>query len=206
METLNLIRVKGYEVAEKYDLLNLPESRKILTSDEIVADFVETEIEDLFEFQTLNQFGNSENLFARAFIYTYGKGAEFALSHLLNNPMPRIGYNFDECMKGSISNLIPSEYRNIALNYSDIMLEMYLKMFALTKGSQEKIISEGDNFGKAIFVILNGAFYWGTRIVLSLDFSKELEIDFSPNNDDIKYDYDNYDQKYNESDYQIPII
>jgi hypothetical protein len=205
MKTLDAIRLKGFEIAQKHGLISLPELRKIPTSDDIIADFIEIQIEDLSDFLTIMSFSNFENLFVRAFMYTYGKGAEFALSHLMNTPLNRIGYNFDECMTGTISNLIPIELKHNVNKYSVVMLEMYSEMFALTKGSQEKIISEGDNFGKAILVILNGAFYFGTRTILSQEIRENLKIDFSVNNEDIKYDYDNYNQNYNESDYPYPI-
>jgi hypothetical protein len=53
-------------------------------------------------------------------MYNYGKGAEFAFSHLLNNPIERIGYNFDECMTGSISELLPTEIKEFVIENSNI--------------------------------------------------------------------------------------
>jgi hypothetical protein len=206
MITLDLIRLRGIEIANKHDLVKLYEFNIIPFSDEIVADFVETEMYDLFEFQTLTAFENTDNLFARAFMYNYGKGAEFAFSHLLNNPIERIGYNFDECMTGSISELLPTEIKEFVIENSNIMSEMYSEMMITTKKSMDGLRSDGNNFGNALFVILNAAFYWGTRVVNSQFILEKLEVDFSSNNEDVKFDYDNYDQDYIESDYPFPKI
>jgi hypothetical protein len=79
---------------------------------------------------------------------------------------------------------------------------MYDKMFDETKVGAEKLISEDLNFGKCLYRILNGGFYYGTRIVLSLDIDKKIKVDFSANQKDEKYDYDKYDNDYSEEDFQ----
>jgi len=39
--------------------------------------------------------------------------------------------------------------------------------------------------------------------MLSLDLTDNYKVDFSSNKKDIKYDYDNYDQRYKESDFKV---
>ena len=206
MNTLDLIRHKGIEIAQKYNLFKLPILKEIPSSDEIVANFIKIEMEDLFSFQTIFQIQNSQNLFARAYLYNFEKGAEFALSHMQNSPLHRIGYNFEECIKGSISNLIPFKFKDYLNEYSPIMLEMYMNMYDQKKGRLEQLILEGEDLDKPIFVILNSSFYWGTRVMLAQEITQDLVIDYSSNNEDITCDFDDTTKNYEDKDFQIPMI
>lgn len=203
MTTIDQIRLKGIEIAGKKGLIDLEEKVKIPISNEIIEDFIEILERDLMDFSTIECFSNYENLFVRAFLYCYGKGAEYTFSLLLNKPLEKIGYDFDECMTGTISNAIPNSLRNQLIEKTGIMIEMYESMFQLTKGNQEKIISEGANFPKCIFTILNGGFYWGSRIVLGTFTNEDLNSVFNPKAVDKKYDYDTYNNNYQESDFKI---
>lgn len=201
MNTLEKIMLVGLEVAEKHGVNQLAEKEKITINEEIIENFINAQIEDLIEFSTFEQF-DYQNLFRRAFMYTYGKGGEYALSSRLKVPLDRIGYNFHECMKGKISSVIPQNLMFHLNKNSSLMLEMYDKMFDVTKVGAEKMISEELNFENCLYRILNGGFYYGTRIILSLDVDEKMSVDFSANQNDEKYDYDNYDNDYSEDDFK----
>lgn len=203
MTTIEQIRFKGIEIASKKGLIDLEEKVQIPINNEIIEDFIEILERDLMDFSTIECFSNYENLFVRAFLYCYGKGAEYTFSLLLNKPLEKIGYDFDECMTGTISNEIPNSLRSQLNEKTGIMIEMYESMFQLTKGSQEKIISEGTNFSTCIFTILNGGFYWGSKIILAYFTNEDLNSMFNPKTVDKKYDYDKYNNNYQESDFKI---
>jgi hypothetical protein len=59
---------------------------------EVVEAFVNKVVTDLFEFDTLEQFDSKyDNLFGRAFIYMFGKGAEYAFCWRTGEPIrPRL--------------------------------------------------------------------------------------------------------------------
>ena len=203
MDTLTLITIKGLAVAKENGLFDLPEKYNIPFDEEIVADFINVQINDLFEFATLEQFLSNENLFARAFMYTYGKGVEFALAHIVSKPLKKIGYNFDHCMQGNGLSNIPVNFLSEINSHKSILICMYNEMYGATRGSQERLINEGIRFSDCMTKVLNSAFYIGKRVALSLDINKNEIIDFSDNEVDIKYDYDNYNQNYSEDDFQI---
>ena len=203
MTTIEQIRFKGIEIAIQKGLIDLEEKVQIPVSNEIIEDFIKILERDLMDFSTSECFSNYENLFVRAFLYSYGKGAEYAFSHIINKPLEKIAYDFDECMMGTISKSIPNSLRSQLNKKIEIMIEMYESMFQLTKGSQEKIILEGANFDMCVFTILNGWFYWGSRIVLAIFTNENLNFVFNPETEDKKYDYENYNNNYQESDFRI---
>ena len=203
MTKIEQIRFKGIEIASEKKLIDLEEKVQMPINNKIIEDFIEILERDLMDFSTIECFSNYENLFVRAFLYCYGKGAEYTFSLLLNKPLEKISYDFDECMTGTISNEIPNSLRTQLNEKTGIMIEMYESMFQLTKGSQEKIISEGANFPICVFTILNGGFYWGSRIVLGTFTNEDLNSVFNPKAVDKKYDYDTYNNNYQESDFKI---
>lgn len=203
MNTLTLMALKGLVVAKENDINTSPEKYKISFDEAITKNFIKGQINDLFEFATLEQFLSHQNLFARAFMFTYGKAAEFAISHIVNKPLKRIGYDFDNCMRGNGTSNIPSDLLIKINAYSSILLRMYTEMFEVTRENQEKLINEGFNFEDCMVRILNIAFLTGKRVALSHDIDKNAIIDFSSNDYDSKYDYDNYSKKYSEKDYII---
>lgn len=203
MNTLTSIALKGLAVAKENGLVAIPEKYKILFDEDLIKNFIKVQITDLFEFATLEQFLSNENLFARAFMYTYGKGAELAISHIVHKPLKRIGYDFDNCMRGNGTVNIPSDLLIKISSNSSVLLKMYNEMFEVTRGSQEKLINEGSSFEDCMFKTLNVAFNIGKRVALALDVDKNIIMDFNSNDYDSKYDYDNYDQKYSEEDYKL---
>jgi hypothetical protein len=203
MTTIEQIRFQGIEIATKKGLIDLEEKVQIPISNEMIEDFIKILERDLMDFSASECFSNYENLFARAFLYSYGKGAEYAYSHLLNKPLEKIAYDFNECMTGTISKAITNNLRSQLNKKTGIMIEIYESMFQLTKGSQEKIILEGANFDMCVFTILNGGFYWGLRIVLATFTNEDLNSVFKPEVLDKKYDYENYNNNYQESDFRI---
>jgi hypothetical protein len=196
MEILNQITIKGLTLAKINGLLDLQEIYKIPFEEKKVEDFIKILVEDLFEFSTSEQFSNYENLFMRAFEYTYGKGFEFALSYMVGEPLERISYNFDNCMTRNGLSALPNDFREIGLSKIHIIREMFSEMFGMTKGEQSKFIDAGISFQDCIIKILNGAFFIGRRIASSIELDSKLKISLNSEIQDCKYDYDNYDQRY----------
>lgn len=199
MEIVDKITAKGLLIAQKHGLAALPEKNAIPLCEAIIDDFIRCQIEDLFEFQTLEQFINTENLFSRAALYTYGKGAEFALSHCVGQPLERIGYNFDDCMNSSISANIPAILLDQIKQYSAQILEMYNEMYSQNRVSQELLIKEGISFQDCLINILSVVFFMGKKVVLSLEINQKERMDFTNNTIDSKYDYDTYEEIYKET-------
>ena len=203
MDTLTALTFTGLAIARQDGLLDLPEKHEIPFDEEIVADFIQTMVEDLFDFARLTQFVDNHNLFARAFMYTYGKGAEFALSHMLQSPLKQIGYDFDSCMKGIGTENIPLHLLFRINGHASTLLTMYEEMYQITREGQSSLIAEGFTFGDCAKKMLNGAFFVGKRVAQSFDLDGSEQIDFSGNAANVKYDYDNYDQKYKPEDYRV---
>jgi hypothetical protein len=196
MEILNQITIKGLMIAKTNGLLDLPEIHKIPYDEKKVEEFIKILVEDLLEFLTLEQFSSYENLFKRAFEYTYGKGFEFALSYMVGKPLVRISYDFDNCMTSDGFKAVTNDFREIGESKIHIIREMYSEMFGMTKGEQSKFIDAGISFQDCIIKILNGAFFIGRRIASSIELDSKLKISLNSEIQDCKYDYDNYDKRY----------
>lgn len=202
MDLLENIMIKGLAIAKENGILDLPEKKEIPFDEEIIEGFINRVIDDLFEFATLEQYINNETLFERAAVYVYGKGVVFALSHLCNSPLERIGYNFDDCMQSKISEILPQSVSNDVNKFIPVIQKMFHTMFQETKGSQEKFIVARITFGNCIFKMLSGVFFAGRRVGLSFEIDGNVSLDFSDNTLDSPYDYDTYDSKYKEADFE----
>lgn len=196
MDFLETITLKGLTVSKQNGLLDLPEIYQIPFDEEKTKEFIQIQITDLFEFSTLEQFFSYENLFLRAFNYSYGKGFEFALSYMIGEPLERIGYDFDECMNGNGLTAVPEKFAEIAQTHLYILREIFTEMFEMTKGSQSKLIDAGITFPDCVIKILNGAFFLGRRVAVSCDLQNYGAIHLKSDISDKKYDYDSYDQRY----------
>lgn len=204
MNTLDKIMITGVKIAQKNGLKSLPEKFDMPFYEKQVEDFINKMIDDLFEFNTMEQFDPTyQNLFNRAFMYSYGKGAETAFLYKMAGKIDAIHFNFGECMKGSLSSLIPKHLMFHLGKNSSTMLDMYIAMFETTKIGEEQRHNEGITFGNCIFKILSGGFYWGKRVMQSIEFS---EKDFTTPNltdKDKFYDPDTYEEEYKVSDYKV---
>ena len=76
---------------------------------------------------------------------------------------------------------------------------MYHEMYSQTSVSQELLIKEGISFQDCLIKILNGVFFMGKKVVLSLEINQKEHIDFTNNAIDSKYDYDTYEEIYKET-------
>lgn len=199
MTAFDKIIVSGLAKAEEFSLNSLTEKIQISFNEDITENFINGMIEDLNEFQTLEQFPNTKNLFLKAAIYTYGKGTNFALSYRINKPIDKIGYNFDDCMTANFSEKIPEVVSLQIARYKKKIIDIYNEMYSTVKENQEVLIQEGKTFNDCLFRILSGVFFLGKKVGLSIDIDENTYIDFSSNKIDIKYDYDTYDEKYKDS-------
>jgi len=204
MNTLEKIRQIGTDKAFENGIFGGQKIEEINVPNGLIDDFVERLKDDLFEFQTLEQFDpTSFNLFGRAFMYVYGKGVEFAFFSRIGNKISTISYDFDKAMQGICGEKLSDHFRFHINRKSSAMLEMYCQMFDLTKGPQEKIISEGFGFPDCVATILTEAFICGKELCLTLDISNEERQIVYVEEQDSSYDYDNYNQKYKVEDFKI---
>jgi len=202
MDTLERIRQAGKAVAIINEFAASPEIDKIALPDDIISDFIERIKNDLFEFSTFEQF-DIYNLFNRAFMYVYGKGAEFAYFTRTGNTISRIDYDFDLAMQAKCGIEIPYHILFHIHRKSSAMLDMYQFMYEQTKGSIERIISEGLDFPKCMTTILSGAFFWGQFLCCRIELTDDDKLVVYTEKDDRPYDYDAYDQRYKEEDFRV---
>lgn len=196
MNLLEQITSKGATIAKANGLLDLPENYKIPDDEDKLNTFLKIQVYDLFKFLTLEHFFSQENLFIRAFVYTYGKGFEFALAYMIGEPLEKISYNFDECMTSNGLKALPAAIRKIADSKIYIIREMFTEMFEMTREHESQLKEAGIKFEDCIIQILNEAFFIGRRIAVSIELDSKTSIQLNLETKDSKYDYDNYDKRY----------
>jgi hypothetical protein len=196
MELLEQITTKGLTIAKANGLLDLPEHYKIPNDENKLTTFLQIQLNDLLKFSTLEHFFSEENLFIRAFVYTYGKGFEFAVAYIIGVPLERIAYNFDECMTSNGLRALPNDIRKIADSKIYIVREMFTEMFEMTREKKSLLIQAGITFEDCIMNILNEAFFIGRRIAASIELDSKMTMKLDYETQDSKYDYDNYDKRY----------
>lgn len=197
------IRLKGITLASEFQILENKKLHEITYSTEIVYEFIERLLDDILEFNTLNQFDLSyQNLCNRAYMYCFGKGAEVAFFDRMGYDMTYISYDFDKLMQGVCGEKLPDALRFKVHQKSSALLEIYTQQFQMTKGSLERMISEGLTFNNLIYTILNGAFFYGVEIALRSELTAEDKLASFQEEIDNPYDYDTYDQRYKLNDYK----
>ncbi|MBA0882346.1 hypothetical protein [Flavobacterium undicola] len=196
MDILEQITTKGLTIAKANGLLDLAENYTIPHDEDKLKAFIKTQAYDLSKFSTLEHFFSQENLFIRAFVYTYGKGFEFTLAYMIGEPLERIAYNFDDCMTSNGLKGLPNEIRKIAESKIYIIREMFTEMFEMTRDKQSQLTEAGITFEDCIIKILNEAFFIGRRIAISIELDSKMTIQLEAETEDSKYDYDNYDNRY----------
>jgi hypothetical protein len=204
MTTLEKIRQTGEKISVASGIIGNKKSMEINVQQQIIDDFIEKLIIDFQEFNTSEQFDCSHlNLFNRAFMYVYGKGAEIAFFSRIGNSIMNITYEFDKAMQGISGEMLPDHFRFCLNRKSGVMLEMYFQMFQHTGDSQGELISEGLNFNHCISTILDVAFSCGVKISSTTELSNEDKQVVYKDRPDKLYDPDTYDQKYSINDYQV---
>lgn len=196
MNLLEQITNKGSAIAQANGLLNLAENYIIPDDEEKLAAFLKIQVYDLSKFLILEHFFNKENLFIRAFVYTYGKGFEFALAYMIGEPLDRITYDFDECMTSNGLKALPTDIRKIADSKIYIIREMFTEMFEMIREQQSQLTEAGIKFEDCMIQILKEAFFIGRRIAASIELSSKMSIQLNTETQDYRYDYDNYDKRY----------
>ncbi|MEN9907607.1 MAG: hypothetical protein RLZZ540_748 [Bacteroidota bacterium] len=196
MDILEQITTKGLTIAKANGLLDLAENYTIPRDEDKLKAFIKTQAYDLSKFSTLEHFFSQENLFIRAFVYTYGKGFEFALAYMIGEPLERIAYNFDDCMTSNGLKALPNDIRKIAESKIYIIREMFTEMFEMTRDKQSQLTEAKITFEDCIIKILNEAFFIGRRIATSIELDSKMTIKLDAETEDSKYDYDNYDNRY----------
>ena len=204
MNTLEKIRKIGYNIALENEIFVNYKIEDSNIAYETIDDFIERIKNDFFKFQTLESFDPiSYNLFGRAFMYVYGKGAEFAFFSRLGNQIPTISYNFDKAMHGICGENLPDHFLFNINRKSSTMLEMYAQMFNETRGAQEKMTYEGIGFCDCISTILIGAFICGNELGLKVNINDEARKLIYIQEKDSPYDYNSYNQTYKVEDFKI---
>ena len=197
MTTQEQIRQTGARIVFENEIFGKKHIDKTALPNALAEDFIKRMVTDLLEFNTLEQFDvTSLNLFSRAFMYAYGKGAEIALFSRLGNSIAKINYEFDKAMQGICGEKLSDHLRLCVNKKSSAMLDMYFQMFQHMRGSTEKMIEEKITFDDCISTILNGAFFYGSEISLTTELTEEDLLIKYQEESDTPYNYDTYDQKY----------
>lgn len=196
MELLEQITKKGLVIAQVNGLFDLPENYNIPDDDDKLKEFLKIQLLNLSKFSTLEHFFSQENLFIRAFVYTYGKGFEHAIACIIGEPLERIGYNFDDCMTSNGLKAIPNTIRKIADEKIYIIREMFTEMFEATREKKRLLTAAGITFEDAMLQILNTAFFIGSRIAVSIELDSKMTISLNVVTQDSLYDFTNYDKRY----------
>lgn len=204
MNSLDRIQLVSIAIAERNGIRRLKKIEVVKPDSEVVEAFVNKVVTDLFEFDTLEQFDSKyDNLFGRAFIYMFGKGAEYAFCLRTGEPIDRIAYNFHDCMQAKCANRLPDDIRSVVCKQMSGMLDMYVAMFEVTKGSQEENVTNGISFHDMMFRTLSGAFFWGKELVETIELNEShFEYEVSEQEDQ-PYDYDNYSNDYISEHFKI---
>jgi hypothetical protein len=197
MNSLDRIMLVSNAIAERKGIKSLKKIEVVKPDSEVVEAFVNKVVTDLFEFDTLEQFDSKyDNLFGRAFIYMFGKGAEYAFCWRTGEPIGRIAYSFHDCMQAKCADQLPEDIRTVLYKQMSGMLDMYVAMFEVTKGSQEENIADGISFHDMMFKTLSGAFFWGKELIETIELNEaHFEHEVSEKEDE-PYDYDNYSNDY----------
>jgi hypothetical protein len=83
------------------------------------------------------------------------------------------------------------------------MLDMYVAMFEVTKGSQEENIANGISFHDMMFRTLSGAFFWGKELIETIELNESHFEHEVSEQEDQPYDYDNYSNDYISEHFKI---
>lgn len=196
MELLEQIAKKGLIIARANGLFDLPENYHIPNEDNILKEFLKNQLFNLCKFYTLEHFFSQENLFIRAFVYTYGKGFEYTIAHIIGKPLERITYNFDDCMTANGLKTLPNAIRKNADDKIYIIREMFTEMFEASREKERQLTAAGISFEDCMFQILNTAFFIGQRVATSVKLDSQTTITLNFDTEDSLYDYGNYDKKY----------
>jgi hypothetical protein len=197
MNSLDRIILVSNAIAERNGLKDLKKVELVQPDSELVEAFVNKLVTDLLDFDTLEQFDpHYDNLFARAFIYMFGKGAEYAFCWRTGEPIDQIDYNFHECMQAKCADRLPEDVRLVLYKQMSGMLDMYVAMFEATKGSQEENIANGISFQNMMVRVVSGAFFWGKELIETVELSESHFGHEISEREDVPYDYDNYSNDY----------
>ncbi|WP_140485774.1 hypothetical protein [Flavobacterium sp. GSA192] len=196
MELLEQITKKGLVIARINGLFNLAENYNVPDDDEKLKEFLKNQLLNLSRFSTLEHFFSQENLFIRAFVYTYGKGFEHAIAYIVGEPLERIAYNFDDCMTSNGLKAIPNTIRKIADEKIYIIREMFTEMFEASREKQRQLNAAGITFEDVMLQILNTAFFIGRRVAISVKLDSKMTISLNVETQDSLYDHTKYDKRY----------
>ena len=202
MTAYDKIAIVGMAKADEFGLIKLKEKIEIPFFEDMIENFINTIIEDIGEFLTLEQYTNTKKLYSFCATYCYGKGAEFALSHRINEPIQQIAYNFDNCMQGFITLGYPENIADKIIKHLDGINAVYEVMYLEIYKNQDELLHNDISFNNCLFRIFSCLFYMGKKVGLSMEIESDIHIDINANDFDIKYDYDNYDQKYSDDDFK----
>ena len=204
MTTQEQIRQTGANIAFKNEIFGKRHIEKINLSNEVVDDFIKRIVTNFIDFNTREHLDFIYlNLFARAFMYVYGKGAEIALFSRLGNTPTKINYDFDKAMQGVCGERLSDHLRLCLNSKSSAMRNMYFQMFTIRINSYKSTISENESLKECISTILNCAFMCGLEICLTTELTENENLIKYKEESDIPYNFDKYDKKYKIEDFNI---
>ena len=198
MSALDKIRLAGFEVAAREGIVGGEKLADVPPASDAVDDLVCRMMDDLNAFNTLAQFdAEGYDLFRRAFLYLFGKGAEYAFFARMDYDLLRFPYRFDEAMRGQGTTKLPAYVRAQLEQKRPGLLAMFAAMEAYIRGSREERSEEGPTFLHCMYTVLSGAFYFGREYMLTLDPQEEDgHFAFDEDEEDVPHDPDAEEHPY----------
>lgn len=192
MNALDTIRLAGYQVAAREGIVGGEKLDDVPLASDAVDDLVCRVMDDLFAFNTLTQFdAEGYDLFRRAFLYLFGKGAEYVFFARMEYDMPRLPYHFDEAMRGQMATRVPAYVRAQLEQKRPGLLAMFDAMAASIQGSREERSEAGPTFSQCMYTVLSGSFFFGREFMLTLEPQEEDgNFAFDEDEEDVPHDPD----------------
>ena len=198
MNTLDKFRLAGFEVAAREGIVGGEKLADVPPASDEVDDLECRVMDNLNEFNTFEQFdGEGYDLFRRAFLYLFGKGAEYAFFARMDYELPRFPYHFDEAMRGQGATKLPEYVRTQLDHKRPGLLAMYEAMATYVRTSRAERSETGPNFNHCMYTVLSGSFYCGREYMLTLEPREEDgNFAFDESEEDVPYDPDTCEHAY----------
>lgn len=196
MNTLVKLRLVVFDAATQKGILGGEKLADVPFVSEVVDDLVCRVMDDLYQYNTFAQFDpECYDLFRRAFLYLFGKGAEYAFFARMEYEMPRFPYHFDAFMRGQGATKLPEYVRAQLDHQRTSLLAVYEAAVAFISGSRAERRDAGLELPRCMYVVLSGAFFCGREFMLTLE-PQEEDGNFAFDEDEVDMPYDPDSSKY----------
>ena len=205
MNALDKLRLVVFEAATQEGIVGGEKLADVPFASEVVDDLVCRVMDDLYTYNALSQFDpECYDLFRRAFLYLFGKGAEYAFFARMEYEMPRFPYRFDEFMRGQGGTKLPKYVRAQLDHQRSGVLAVYEAAVDFISGSRAERRDAGPDLSRCMYVVLSGAFFYGREFMLTLEPQEEDgNFAFDEDEEDAPYDPDTCKYTYSLGNFTV---